>query len=322
MNRVSICHFFVPYGNVAVCGYVFDGMEHTRWPYHWRTSHPSGISCEACLAAQIYIDARSRLKLKLEPETDTDKGEIMTDQINFAIPADPTWEPLDIPDVLEMDGAYRGRVVAEKPAKDNKGVWFTIELDDDDVKGKRIQKMMPNPAQNEKTLFLWRGLARSIRGDLSVARSGFAYNLGMFVGQAVYFKVESYLDNDGERRSGLGNWLTKSEYEQIVATGKQRWAPQVRASRSSGSGAAGFPGATPAGTGGFPGMPGATPPQPAATPPVATTPAAAPSFPPPAAPAGAPTFAPPAAPTAPAAPSAVPQPAGAPSFVFPGMPAK
>lgn len=237
----------------------------------------------------------------------------------LAIPEDPTWEPMEFSDVLEQDGAYCAVISGEKVTtiNDKTGIMFTFKLQDPDVAGRTLSKFLQDPRQNEKVMFLWRGMMRSLAGSTEGARGGVQYVPGAWTGGVVYFKVESYInDKDGERKSGIGQLLTKSEYDTIVATGKQRWAPQVRG--GSRGAAAGTPNGLPTG---FPGMPGVVPPPPA-TQPVVTggplggfTPPVAPAVP---APAGF-GFAPPA-PAAPVAPPpAPPAPPAAGGFSFPGI---
>lgn len=189
----------------------------------------------------------------------------------FIIPADPTWEPMEFDDTLAQDGAYAARVTSDKSAAigTKGGIRVTLELQDADVAGKRLSKFLQDPRENDKVWFLWRGIMRSITGSTDGARAGFTYQPGTFTGQLVYFKVESYTDNNGERRSGVGQWLTKGEYEEIVAKGKHRWAPAAVSAGGRAAPASGTPAGSPFGA--FPGLP-ATVPQPATTAPVQTAP--------------------------------------------------
>lgn len=218
------------------------------------------------------------------------------------IPADATWEPMEMSDVLEKDGVYCGVITGEKVhEKDGKSsLILTITLSDDDVKGRKVTKFMPDPRANPKVMFLWRGLARSIAG-IETARQGFSYRPGAFTNQTCYFKVESFQNDSGERSSGVADWKTKDEYDAAVKAGAHRWAAKAPASRPSGA-PTGLPAA-------FPGMPGA---------PALSTPPAPPAMQPMAAPApvAAAALAPPAPTTvAPPAPAAAPAPFGA--FAFP-----
>lgn len=209
------------------------------------------------------------------------------------VPADPNWEPFQSTDVLEKDGYYCGRIVSEKARNDqNKaaGVFFEFQLVDPDVVGKRLMKFLPDPNTSKgNTWWLWRGLLRSITGSTDHGKGAFQYALGNYANQLVYFKTEAYLD-DGAMRTGVGDWLTKTEYDAAVAANRHRWpakAPQPNA--GAGALPGGLPGSFPGG--GLPmGGPGAPspmgaaptfPPQQPMTPqPGAAPMQAAPSFPP------------------------------------------
>jgi hypothetical protein len=230
---------------------------------------------------------------------------------SMAVPADPSWEPLQFADVLDMDGIYFGKVVGEKPTEN--GVWLTIECQDEDVAGRRLQKLLPDITQKPKATFLWRGLilsATSATQPLDVAkqaaRAAFNWQPGQFLNAPCYFKVESYYDDKGDRRSGVQDWLPKQDHDAAKAAGKMRWSPKADApARTTGFGApAGLPQ-------GFP-VPGAVPMPPAAAP-IQTAPPVAvpPSAPPAGFPAPAPVAAPPTL-------TAVPPPQASP-FAFPGM---
>lgn len=249
----------------------------------------------------------------------------------LTIAADPTWEPIDLSDTLEMDGYYMGRITNEKVNKDRDGVFFTISLLDQDVAGKTLSKLMNDPNKQQKDIwFTWRNLIRSITGSLDAARNGLQYQVGMFVNQIVYFKTNAYADRSGNMRTGIDSWVTKSEWEEAAKRGgtNYRWPSKAPTSAGVGAlpgglpGGGGFPTA-PGGPGGFPAFPGAAPTAaPAAASPMqAGFPTATPQ------PSGAPIQQAPAAapppafvaPPAPAQPAPVAPPAfapGQPSFGF------
>ncbi len=183
------------------------------------------------------------------------------------IPADPTWEPIDTTDTLDMDGFYAARISKEKASTDtNKtaGVFFTFELMDQDVLGKRLSKKMMDPkATKSDSWWVWRSLIRSIAGNTELAKQGFSYTVGMMTGQYVYFRVGAYYGDDGEMRSGVDAFVTRSEWEEAQKAGgtRYRWPHKTRTANAGGSSAVGalpaglpstFPGA---GGGGLPGMP-------------------------------------------------------------------
>ncbi len=166
------------------------------------------------------------------------------------IAADPLWEPMQIADVLEQDGVYSGIIVGEKAtaADANKpGVWLTIELQDTDVAGKRLQKLLIDPRHNDKVMFLWRGLLMSIGGK-DAARGAFSYTLGRFTGATCYFKVGAYMTGKGDVASGVNEWITKSDYEQAVNKKAHRW-PRAVSAKSGDASAFGLPSGVPAGFG-------------------------------------------------------------------------
>lgn len=182
----------------------------------------------------------------------------------FQLGENASWEPMDFADVLDQDGVYCGRITKEvvKTEDDKPGVWLTFTLEDSDVAGKNLQKKLGFDAKQE---FLWRGLIRSVTGDMRQAKGAFSYVPGQLTNLVTYFKVESYENaKDGERRSGLGSFLTKAEYDEAVAKGRHRWPAEVK-------GRGGSKGGTPAGLpSAFPGFPGAAAsvPQPAAAQPL------------------------------------------------------
>ncbi len=225
------------------------------------------------------------------------------------IPADPTWEPFDVTDQLEMDGYYACRIKKEAGRSDpgkSPGVFLTLELQDPDAVGKMLSKFMPDPNSTKgNTFFLWRGIARSIMGDLNLARTGFRYTPGTFANQPCYVRTGAYLDDGGSMRTGVDAFVTQVEYAEAVKANKHRWPARVK----SGGGAApsggpigalpgGLPGGFP-GSGG-PGLPGA----PSGGGPFSAT-AQAPTTPQPGlAPTAPPAQAAPAAPANPFAPAA------------------
>lgn len=233
------------------------------------------------------------------------------------IPADPTWEPMEMSDTLAMDGFYAAKIVGEKPREGNNGlqVIFTLELIDPDVAGKKISRFLPHPAQTKgDTWFLWRGLLRSIGGTTDHGRQAMRYTPGMFVGQYVYVKTEAYWDDKGVQRTGVADWRMRTEWEEACKTNRHRWAVRQPASP------AGSVGALPTGLPGFPGMPGAPGGMPGG-PQMPTAPAAgvpqpgtAPMQPPPQQPQVQ------TAPVLPGAPMAAPPPPAQPGFAPPQPP--
>jgi hypothetical protein len=176
------------------------------------------------------------------------------------IPADPTWEPIETTDTLEMDGYYSLRIKSEKARTDGDGVWITFEILDEDARGKNVSKSMPNSATKTKdTWWLWRSLFRSITGGLDMARSAFQYTPGVLLNQLAYARTGAYADSSGSMRTGVDAFVTKTEYDEAVAHKKHRWPAKVR-SGAVGPGAVGaLPGGLPSafpGMGG-PGLPGA-----------------------------------------------------------------
>lgn len=258
------------------------------------------------------------------------------------VPPDPTWEPFESTDVLETDGYYMCRVTRESARADTTkkaGVFLTLEIQDEDARGKILSKFMNDPRATQKqSWFVWRNLIRSITGGLDNARAGFQYTVGMLAAQGsiVYVKTAAYNDDDGQMRTGVDGFHTKDEYEAAVQGKRHRWPAKVKggaAALPSGLPTA-FPGASFPGLAGAPvaPVPGAPPvaPQPTAAAPMvqpqtAPAPAAAPpaqgfGFPPPGAPpVGA---APPAQGFAFPAPQVAPAPPASPGFPFPPPPAK
>src|SRR5574341_6304 len=170
------------------------------------------------------------------------------------IPADPTWEPFEMTDVLDLDGYYCFRITKEAPRNDpgkSAGIFLTLELQDQDVRGKTLSRFLPDPRTAKGNVwFIWRGLMRSISGNMDFARSAVRYVGGMFTNQICYAKVQRELVND-RTVSSLDAWVTQAEYTAAVQGNKHRWAPRAVQQPSGAVGA--LPGGTP---GGFPGMGG------------------------------------------------------------------
>lgn len=167
------------------------------------------------------------------------------------IPADPTWEPIEQTDLLEKDGYYCAQIKGEKYKADDKpGVWFSFLLLEQDVHGKVLQKFLPDPNRHQKDMwFLWRGLMRSITGLTQGGQQAMRYAPGAWIGHQVYFRVTRYLDNQGNDRSGVDGFVTKSEWEDAVKANRHRIEPKPR---PAGGGAATV-GALPGGSA-FPGL--------------------------------------------------------------------
>lgn len=169
--------------------------------------------------------------------------------MNIELAADPTWEPMSFADVLDQDGCYHGIIVAEKPTSQeaNKpGIWITIELQDADVRGKRLQKMLPDVSASPKSAFIWRGLIMSAMGK-EAARQSFRYQEGVFQGWNVYVKTGAYESKD-RIATGIDEWLVKADYDQAVAKNAHRWPRKVEAKASS-AGVFGLPTGLPTGFG-------------------------------------------------------------------------
>jgi hypothetical protein len=196
------------------------------------------------------------------------------------IPADPTWEPFDTTDTFDMDGFYAARISKEKAGTDQSktpGVFLTFELMDQDVLGKRLSKKMMDPkATKSDSWWVWRSLIRSIAGNTEAAKQSFSYTVGMLTGHTVYFRTGAYPGEDGELRTGVDAFVTKTEWEEAMKAGgsRYRWPAKAKHANAGGSSSVGalpsglpstFPGA---GGGGLPGMPIAAggAPQPGAAP--------------------------------------------------------
>lgn len=171
------------------------------------------------------------------------------------IPADPTWEPIETTDTLEMDGYYQFRISREKARLEGKtGVFITFEIMDEDNRGKTVSKFMPNSAATTKdTWFVWRGLFRSITGTLDSARAAFQYIPGMLVNQIAYGRTGQYADDTGAARTGVDAFVTKQEYDDAVAAKRHRWPAKAKNTMGAAGGIGQLPGGLPAS---FPGMGG------------------------------------------------------------------
>jgi len=180
-------------------------------------------------------------------------------QFQMIIPPDLDWEPYQQTDVLEKDGYYCVKIIKESARSGDKpGVWFTLEVYDDDAKGKILNRFLPDSRNTEKdTWFQWRGLLRAIYGTLDVAKQGIAYTVGMFTNQYAYVKTGAYTDNDGNLRTGIDGWSVRSEWENAIKEGKHRWAPRPKTSGARAGQVGMLPGAVPTGFGGLPGTPAA-----------------------------------------------------------------
>jgi hypothetical protein len=268
---------------------------------------------------------------------------------NMTIPPDANWEPFESTDTLEMDGFYCCQITKESARTGDKpGVWFTLVIQDQDAKGKVLNRFLSDSRTTQKdTWHQWRGLLMSIYGTLDYARQGLNYQPGIFTGQYVYVKTGAYLDREsGAMRTGIDAWAKKTEWEAAYKANSHRWKPHPKGQAGAGAGGVGMlpgglPGGFPAQAGGLPGapmtgglptgggLPGAptvqtapampaTTPQPPAAPmqPMMPTPPA-PAYAPPAPPQQmAPTFAPPAPQTPFAAPPGAPPPAAPNPFSF------
>lgn len=163
----------------------------------------------------------------------------------FQLPADPSWEPIESTDFLELNGYYCARITAEKPVE--KGVWLTLEIQDPDAAGKKIQTMLDDVSVDPKGTWKWRGLILSITGNKAAAQQPIAYNPGanLMVGQLVYLKTQSF-ETKGNLRTGMETWITKTDWEAAAKGGKHRWKAEVK---NAPTGGFGTPGGLP---GGFP----------------------------------------------------------------------
>lgn len=174
------------------------------------------------------------------------------------IPPDPGWEPFDVPDVLDKDGFYCARITKEAGRTDGtkkRGLFLTLTLQDPDVVGKNLSRFLPDPTAETKDLwFVWRGLLRSITGDVNAGKNGMQYAPGMFQGQLCYFRTKAYTE-DGQIRTGVDAWITKTEWDQAVANKQHRWDIKV----TPGAPAQALPGGMPGGfpMQAFPGLSGA-----------------------------------------------------------------
>lgn len=171
------------------------------------------------------------------------------------IPADPSWQPFDSTDTLDMDGYYACRVTRESPRTDSsksRGLFITLEIIDEDQRGKVISKFLPDPqAAKGDVLWIWRSLIRSMAGSTEAAQQGFSYRPNVFIGRTVYVKTEPYVDGTNTRTSVAG-FITQDEYEASVKSGKHRWPSKPKTPAGT---PVGIPGAFPA-MGAFPGAVG------------------------------------------------------------------
>lgn len=221
------------------------------------------------------------------------------------IPADPNWEPFETTDVLEKDGYYACKITREAARSDSaksSGVFLTLEIVDEDARGKRLSKFMMDPRTAKSNVwFVWRNLFMSITGNKAQAQAAIRYTPGMLTGQYVFVKTEPYQDGETLRTS-VQTFVTKDEWENATKENRHRWVTKPKAASAL---PGGLPGGFPGGGSGFPGLPGA--------PAAGTAPQAS-------MPAPQPMAAPAPAVTAPMAPPPVMQPAAAPSpFTSPGF---
>jgi len=184
------------------------------------------------------------------------------------IDADPTWEPIEQTDFLEMDGFYCAKIIKESPRQDGSktpGVFLTLQIQDEDTKGKVISKFMTDPkASRNDTRFVWRLLWLSMTGNKDQARSAFRYQPGMITGQTVFVKTVADVDKNNRRQiTNVDTFVTQAEYEQALKESRHRWKAQPKAATPAGP-PPGF-----GGTGGLPPLPGGpSSPTPQARPPM------------------------------------------------------
>ena len=178
--------------------------------------------------------------------------------VGFEIPADPTWEPLEFADVLDHDGYFCAKIIAEKQIREKFVVSF--ELQDEDVRGKRLDKWFSDPRIDDKAIDQWRALLLAISGSKDAARGRFSYVPGRVTGATVYLKSGAFIGNKGEQRTGIDKFITKEEHAAAVAQGKHRWPAVARDSAPKSSGFGALPAGLPVA---FPGVPAVQTTQPA-----------------------------------------------------------
>src|SRR5688572_24078399 len=66
----------------------------------------------------------------------------------FEIPADPSFALIEYGEVLETEGAFQFRILDDRWGEVNNkgGVWFTLEIMDEDLRGKKLSKHMQAPS--------------------------------------------------------------------------------------------------------------------------------------------------------------------------------
>lgn len=236
------------------------------------------------------------------------------------IDADAAWEPIEQTDFLEKDGFFCCQIIRENARNDDRntpGIFLTLQIQDEDMRGKTISKFMTDPkASKNDTRFVWRLLVLSITGNKDQARSALRYQPGMFTGQKCYVKTNADVHSkSGKNITNVDNFVTQAEWEQAVKENRHRWAPQQKAKS-----AVGTPPGFGAPAGGFAplqamvGGPSApTAPAPTGQPPMQSAPQST-GFPP------AGHAQQPAQPAAPQAPTTAPQPSGAAPAGFPPPP--
>lgn len=175
----------------------------------------------------------------------------------LTIPPDPSWEPFDPTDLLENDGYYQCRVKSDKPRNDQSkdpGVFLSLEIVDPDNAGKMLSKFLQDPQTTKNdTWWIWRGLLRSVTGNLDAARGGMQYQAGMLTGRTIYVRTGAYTDNRGTTRTGVDAFVTQDEYNEAAKAGKHRWPSRVRGGGGGAAGAGALPTGLPSA---FPGMAG------------------------------------------------------------------
>lgn len=214
----------------------------------------------------------------------------------ISIDADPTWEPLDTFDLLEVDGLFAVKVTKESVQNGDggktRGVFMTLQIQDNDLKGKVVSKFMTDPASAKNDVrFTWRLLIMSLGHNKDVARAAFNYQPGMLTGKMLYCRTKRGQNRDGKQITNVENFVTREDYELALKENRHRWKAEVAIAPTSlpsgvppvggafaGLGAFGAPGAPTGAPAGGPMMGSPTPT--AATPfaaPVAAAPVTAPA---------------------------------------------